>query len=180
MRSLEIIKTRFWPVIHYNTMARAAPWSLKTQRQDFLGLELGLWLEEGWGWRRETQGSADSLSRRNPYGKKKKKVQAASWRSVAYSWNTCCVSGPVGHSGDQADLAPILRESHLHGGSRHQIRNTITRMGSAERWKERCGGLLRNVPGRPPSDFELRPEACVGRALRRGGGRGGYKGIQHM
>lgn len=73
MRSLEIIKTRFWPVIHYNTMARAAPWSLKTQRQDFLGLELGLWLEEGWGWRRETQGSADSLSRRNPYGKKKKK-----------------------------------------------------------------------------------------------------------
>lgn len=54
MRSLEIIKTRFWPVIHYNTMARAAPWSLKTQRQDFLGLKLGLWLEEGWGWGRET------------------------------------------------------------------------------------------------------------------------------
>lgn len=25
MPSLEIIKTRFWPVIHYNTMSRAAP-----------------------------------------------------------------------------------------------------------------------------------------------------------
>lgn len=63
------------------------------------------------------------------------------------------MSSPVGHSGDQADLAPVLRKPHLHGGSRHQIRKPIKRMGSAECWKERCrdctgmyqGGLPREV-----------------------------------
>lgn len=45
-----------------------APGSLKTQRQDFLGLGLGL--EEGRGWRREIQESAGSLSRRNPHNNK--------------------------------------------------------------------------------------------------------------
>lgn len=40
MPSPEIIKTRFWPVIHYIT-AWAAPWSLKPQRQNLLGLGLG-------------------------------------------------------------------------------------------------------------------------------------------
>lgn len=68
------------------------------------------------------------------------------------SWNTCGVSGPMGHSGDQADLAPVLREPHLHGGSSHQIRKTIKRMCSAECWKERRRGLLRKVPRRPRSE----------------------------
>lgn len=41
MPGLEIIETGFWPVIHYNITARAAPWKLKPRRQDLLGLGLG-------------------------------------------------------------------------------------------------------------------------------------------
>lgn len=169
--SLEIIKTRFWPVIHSNTMANTpsspGPGSLKTQKQDFLGLGLGL--EEGWGWRREIQESAASLSRRNPHNNSNKNVQAASWWSVACLWNTCSVSGPMGHNGDQADLAPVLREPHLHGGNRHQRRKIPLRQ-----WVVLSVGR-RDVGTVPPQrgDFELRPEGCVGRAWRRGRGRGG-------
>lgn len=66
MPSLEIIETGFWPVIHYNIMAKAALRNLKTQGQDLPGLGL----RERQGWWGETQGSAGPLPRRNPHIKK--------------------------------------------------------------------------------------------------------------
>lgn len=96
MPSQEIIKTSFWPVIHYNITAR----SLKTQKPDLLGLGLG----EGWAWWRETQGSVRSLPRRNPHRKKKKKCAGCFLVVTGCSWSTCCVSGLMGHKGDQADI----------------------------------------------------------------------------
>ena len=66
MPSPEIIKSRFWPVIHYNITAMAAPQGLQTLRQDLPGLGPG----EGWGWCGETPGQQKALPQRHPHRKK--------------------------------------------------------------------------------------------------------------
>ena len=87
----------------------------KTQKQDLLGLGWG----EAWGQWMETQRSVEFLARRNPHSKK---CLGCFLTVTGCSWSTCCVSGPTGQHGDQADVAchqgadACMKEAHIQYG----------------------------------------------------------------
>lgn len=148
MPSLEIIETGFRPVIHYNITAKAALWSLPSQRQDHLRPGLG----ERQGRCGEAQGSTGSLPRRNLH------IQKCPGHLLmatgALMERLLCV-GAYGTGVTKQTLVPVFRELTL--AWRKQASNKESHEESGE------GQVLgRRSTGHYISEVtELRPEGRV-------------------
>lgn len=136
--------------LQHHSQHRPVESQKKIQKQDLLALGLG------------GVGMVTHIDQRGPLPggtHTAKKYPGCFVTVTGRSWSTCCVSGPMGHHGDQADWCLSPGSRVLHEGSTRPVWNPIKRMESAKCWEAEVQGTVRVCARRPPGR-RLGAEAC--------------------